>query len=149
DARGCVAEPLVAGADPVRVLVRRLAEPTQRRTRLRGERPLSDSHIERNGLRAGATAPDFTLPATSGDTVRLSSYRGQHVLVVLTDPKCGPCEALAPELARLGRAAGDRGLSIVMVGRGTVDENRRKAEQYDFTFPVVLQKHWEVSKAFG
>ena len=150
DAHARVAEPLVAGADPVLALVRRLAAPAQhRRTSLRGERPLSKSHIERNGLKAGTPAPDFTLPATSGGSVTLSSYRGRRVLVVFTDPHCGPCDALAPDLARLGRAGGNGGLSIVAVGRGAVDENRLKAEQYEFTFPLVLQKRWEVSKAYG
>jgi peroxiredoxin len=150
DAQAQVAEPLVSGADPVLALARRLAAPAQhRRTSLRGERPLSESHIERNGIKAGTPAPDFTLPATSGGSVTLSSYRGRRVLVVFTDPHCGPCDALAPDLARLGRAQGNRGLNIVVVGRGAADENRRKAEQYEFTFPLVLQKHWEVSKAYG
>jgi hypothetical protein len=36
-----------------------------------------------------------------------------------------------------------------MVGRGDVEENRLKAEQNGFEFPVLLQRKWELSKRYG
>jgi peroxiredoxin len=150
DKTGRVAEPLVSGADPVLALAHRLAaRPAGGRKQLPGERPLSESRIERDGLKAGAIAPKFSLPDITGDTVTLDTYRGRRVLLVFTDPHCGPCDALAPDLAHLGRQGREGELSIVIIGRGDVEENRRKAEQYEFTFPVALQKRWEVSKAYG
>jgi len=41
------------------------------------------------------------------------------------------------------------GLALMMVGRGDTEENRKKAEQNGFDFPVVLQKKWELSKQYG
>jgi peroxiredoxin len=35
------------------------------------------------------------------------------------------------------------------VGRGSVEENRKKAEQFGFEFPVVLQDQWKLSKEYG
>jgi peroxiredoxin len=35
-----------------------------------------------SGLRFGQTAPDFTLPSTSGGDVTLSALRGQDVVLV-------------------------------------------------------------------
>jgi hypothetical protein len=35
------------------------------------------------------------------------------------------------------------------VGRGDVDENRRKADAFGFEFPVVLQERWNLSKQYG
>jgi len=72
------------------------------------------------------------------------------VLLVFTDPQCGPCEELAPHLARLHREYLNDGLRVMMVGRGNREENQRKAEQYGFEFPVLLQdRKWKVSKEYG
>lgn len=150
DETGRVAEPLAHGADPVLALARRLAAaPNNSRKHLPGERPFSESRIERSGLKAGSPAPPFSLPDIHGDTVSLERYRGQRVLLVFTDPHCGPCEALAPVLARLARRGRAVGLSIVVVGRGAAEDNSHVAEVHEFSFPVALQKRWEVSRAYG
>jgi peroxiredoxin len=36
-----------------------------------------------NGLRFGQIAPDFTLPATTGSEITLSTYRGQADVVLV------------------------------------------------------------------
>jgi hypothetical protein len=36
-----------------------------------------------------------------------------------------------------------------MVSRGEVEANRAKAAQFGLTFPVVLQRQWEISKLYG
>jgi peroxiredoxin len=131
-------------------LARRLvAQPKSGRTHLPGERPLSQSRILRDGLKAGSAAPAFSLPDVNGNTVALETYRGRRLLLVFTDPDCGPCDAVASYLARLGRQDHDSGLSLVLVARGSAEENQRKAERYELNFPVALQKRWEVSGAYG
>ena len=150
DEQGRVARPLAIGADQVSALAGAVvAEPATSRRRLPGERPLSESRIEREGLKAGTAAPTFTLPDVHGRTVSLEDYRGRRVLLVFTDPHCGPCDALAPELVRLDQAHRDNGLALLMIGRGDAEENRQKAEQHGLRFPVALQKRWEVSRAYG
>ena len=110
---------------------------------------LTESRIERNGLRAGASAPLFDLPGLHGETVSLGEFRGRRVLLVFSDPHCGPCEQLAPHLVRLHAAYAANELSIVMIGRGDPRENREKAKQHGFKFPVALQRQWEVSTQYG
>lgn len=149
DEQGRVARPLAIGAEQVPALAREAAGGSGWKKRLPGQRPLSDSRIEREGLKAGTRAPLFSLPDLRGNTVSLESYRGQRVLLVFTDPHCGPCDQLAPDLARLHREHRDDGLAVVMIGRGDPEENRRKAEQYGFEFPVVVQERWELSKQYG
>jgi len=36
-----------------------------------------------------------------------------------------------------------------MVSRGDLEANRAKAVQHGLTFPIVLQRQWEVSRAYG
>jgi peroxiredoxin len=71
------------------------------------------------------------------------------VLLIFTDPHCGPCEQVAPELARFDRKYAENGLAIVMIGRGEIEENRRKADQHGIRFPVVIQERWRLSKEYG
>jgi thiol-disulfide isomerase/thioredoxin len=70
-------------------------------------------------------------------------------LLVFSDPHCGPCDRLAPDLARLHREHRDNGLAVIMIGRGDPEENRLKAEAHGFEFPVALQRQWELSKEYG
>jgi peroxiredoxin len=67
---------------------------------------------------------------------------------VFSDPDCGPCDALLPDLARFHRRRRD-GLEIVVVSRGGVEENRRKAAAHAIDFPVLLQPGWRLSKEYG
>jgi peroxiredoxin len=145
DEKGRVAKPLAIGADEVPRLAREAACKSRH---LRTEKSLAASRIAREGLPAGTRAPAFALPDLFGRTVALEDYAGRSILLVFSDPDCGPCDALLPDLARLHRQDRDR-LAIVVVGRGSVEENRRKASAYNVDFPVLLQPAWRVSKEYG
>lgn len=151
DEEGRVARPVAVGANEVPALAREIAEGDdgKKKKRLSGERVLSESRIEREGLKAGTPAPAFDLPDIYDRRVSLADFRGRRVLLVFTDPHCGPCEQLAPHLVRLHQEHRDNGLAVVMVGRGEREENRRKAEQYGFEFPVVMQDRWKLSRQYG
>ncbi len=150
DVHARVSEPLAVGADAVLDQARRLAAESHRVARgLAGRRSLADSRIERNGLVAGTRAPTFSLPTLSGGMFDLERYQGQRVLLVFTDPHCGPCHLLLPDLARLAGEGSRRGLQVVAVGRGSPEENRPTMERYADRFPVALQQRWEVSRAYG
>ncbi len=144
DAEGRIAEPIAVGSDDVPALAKRILPGVKR-----GKLPVSESRIVRDGIKAGTTAPAFQLPDLSGRTVSLDDYKNRQVLLVFSDPHCGPCDELAPKLAQLHRAHANNGLDFVMVGRGGVDENRHKAEQSGIQFPVLLQEKWKLSKEYG
>jgi peroxiredoxin len=153
-----VAEPLAIGADQVvNALVDGDGDALDQRTRA-GVHKLSieNSKIERTGLTVGTPAPDFSLPDIrtqdeAGEEIRVSldQFSGRRVLLVFSDPQCGPCDNLAPELVRLHTEHGDRKVAIVMVTRGNADDNRRKLEEHGFPFPVLLQHRWRVSREYG
>ena len=159
DEQGKVVKPVAVGIDEVLALAREATSarlPTDQaikekleRGRLPGERPLTESRIERHGLKAGTTAPTFRLPDVHGRTVALEEYRGRPVLLVFSDPQCQPCDELAPRLARLHRGLDDSQLALIMVGRGDVEENCHKVKRYGIKFPVVVQEKWKLSKQYG
>ena len=68
------------------------------------------------GLGVGTAAPSFTLPALSGGRASLDSLRatGRPVLLVFSDPHCGPCQSLAPDVARWQRDHPDQ-LTIALI----------------------------------
>ncbi len=142
DAQGRVARPLAQGAEEVLELAR-WAEGGWR------ARSLARSRLLRDGLKPGTAAPAFALPDLDGRTVSLEFYRGSRVLLVFSDPECGPCDELAPELARFERAHRGRGPAVLMVSRGEAARNREKAAAHGIEFPVLLQEHWKLSAAYG
>jgi peroxiredoxin len=114
---------------------------------LGGKRSVADSKINRNGLTAGTPAPPFRLPGVDGGELSLEEYRGRKVLLVFSDPKCGPCDQIMPQLELIHRSGG--AVQVLMVSRGETEANRAKAAELGLTFPVVLQRQWEISREYG
>jgi len=100
------------------------------------------------GLAVGSPAPSFVLPTLSGETTRLEALRalGKPVVLLFSDPGCGPCNALLPEVGRWQRENGAK-LVVTLISRGTVEANRPKATEYGLTH-VLLQKDREVAEAY-
>ncbi len=117
------------------------------RARPFGDRSLAGTRINRNGLAPGTPAPGFRLPRIDGGELSLDEYAGRRVLLVFSDPACGPCNQLAPKLEQLSRQTA--GVNLVMVSRGDADVNRRKAADHGLSFPVVLQRQWEISRLYA
>ena len=107
---------------------------------------IADTGLNRDGLKAGTAAPVFTLPRSDGGTLSLDEYRQRRVLLVFSDPECGPCDELAPHLERIHRASSN--LDVIMVSRDA-ERTRAKIGEHGLTFPVVLQRRWEVSRDYG
>jgi peroxiredoxin len=103
--------------------------------------------LNRSGLKAGTPAPGFRLPRLDGEELALEDYRGRRVLLVFSDPGCGPCEQLTPQLERLHRERED--LQVLVVSRQDAETNRQKVAKLGLTFPVVLQQNWEVSLLYA
>jgi peroxiredoxin len=112
-----------------------------------GDRSLAGSRLNRNGLRPGTPAPAFSLPRLDGGELSLGDYAGRRVLLVFSDPDCGPCNLVAPKLERLSKQLPN--VSVVMVSRGDVEANRRKVAEHGLTFPVVLQEQWQLSREYA
>jgi peroxiredoxin len=100
------------------------------------------------GLPVGSQAPGFALSGLHGETLTLDSLRvsGKPVMLLFTDPGCGPCNALLPEIGQW-QAEHAAKLTIALVSRGDPGDNRTKASEHGLT-SVLLQQDWEVSEAY-
>ena len=100
------------------------------------------------GLAVGSPAPSFTLPTLSGETITLQALRalGKPVVLLFSDPGCGPCNALLPEIGRWQQEHATK-LVVALISRGTVEANRPKVSEYGLTH-VLLQQDREVAQAY-
>jgi peroxiredoxin/uncharacterized membrane protein YphA (DoxX/SURF4 family) len=105
-------------------------------------------HQEAEGLPVGSEAPQFSLSGLYGETFTLEALRapGKPVMMLFTDPGCGPCNALLPEVGRWQEEHAPK-LTLSLVSRGEVEENKTKAQEHALK-NVVLQKDWEVSESY-
>lgn len=147
DAGGTVAAPLALGGEAVMALSGGAAPLVAAADPPPITRAASQSRLIRDGLRSGTPAPAFRLPGIDGEDHALSDFRGRRVLLVFSDPGCAPCMALAPDLERIHRERPD--LAVLMVSRNGPEANRAKAAEQGVTFPIVLQRHWEISRQYG
>jgi peroxiredoxin len=100
------------------------------------------------GLPVGSPAPLFSLSGLHGETLTLESLRiaGKPVVLIFTDPDCGPCNALMPEIGAWQRDySGD--LMFAILSRGTVEANGAKSAEHGL-FNVLLQVDREVADAY-
>lgn len=88
----------------------------------------------------GETVPDFTLQTLDGETVSLSDYRGQPIVLNFWATWCAPCREEMPLLQETYEAHKAEGL--VILGVNVREENReaikRFLDQVGVDFPVVL-----------
>jgi thiol-disulfide isomerase/thioredoxin len=110
------------------------------------ETPSRDDRL--NGL-AGTVAPHFTLDLLGGGRLSLGDLLAQAKPLVLmfTDPRCGPCYEVLPDLGGWQRVYGDR-LSFALISVGDAATNRALTAEYGI-HPVLLQLEREVADAYG
>ena len=100
------------------------------------------------GLAVGTDAPLFSLATPQGAPAGLADLleSAQPALLIFTDPNCGPCSALLPELARWENEAKSH-FTLALLSRGAAEENIEKLGKFEFR-RVLLQKDREVSEGY-
>lgn len=99
----------------------------------------------------GFLAPDLTLNALDGKTYNLSALRGQAVLINLWATWCPPCRAEMPALQKLYEEYRGDGFIVLAVNSTIQDDPSaisQFVQEYGLTFPVLLDKTGEVSRAY-
>jgi len=105
-------------------------------------------HQEAEGLPVGSAAPEFSLRGLHGETLTLGarSAPGNPLMLIFTDPDCGPCTAMLSEIGRWQEQYAHK-LTLSLISRGEVEENKTKAQEHSLR-NVLLQEDWEVSASY-
>ena len=115
------------------------------RWRLEQLEATTPSRLNRNGLKPGKKAPDFTLPSVAGTELSLSGFAGRKVLLVFVQSGCGPCRQITPELNRL---QGKGEVQVLVVSNGDSEANRKWAGEVRARFPVLTQERLSLSRRY-
>jgi len=85
-------------------------------------------------------APQFELRDVNGRIVRLRDYQGKVVLINFWATWCPPCRAEMPDLVRLQREYGRKGLRIIGITYPPekLDRVRGFARSLKVNYPIIL-----------
>jgi peroxiredoxin len=97
-------------------------------------------------------APAFEPVDLDGRTQTLTSLReaGKSVFLIFSDPACGPCSTLLPQIGRWQRDLAEQ-MTIALISRGSRQTNFESAARYGLQH-VLLQHDREVAalyRAYG
>lgn len=99
----------------------------------------------------GEKAPDFTLTDLSGKQANLKDYRCKVVMINFWATWCPPCRDEMPSMERLYKTYRDKGFVLVAVSadRGGKMPVKLFADEYNLTFPILLDPSLDAARKFG
>jgi uncharacterized membrane protein YphA (DoxX/SURF4 family)/peroxiredoxin len=101
------------------------------------------------GLPLKSVAPPFELTAYAGGTVSLAQLlaHGKPLLLIFTNPTCGPCVVLFAEVKDWQQSHSEQ-LTIALISFGTIKENFVNVARNGLG-QVLLQQKREVAEQYG
>lgn len=102
-------------------------------------------------LEVGDMAPDFELPASDGNTYRLSDYRGKQAVILAWFPQAftSGCTIECKSLTKMGPELRRFDATYFMASVDPIEENTRFAESNSADFPLLSDASKEVATAYG
>lgn len=96
-------------------------------------------------------APDFSLKNLAGETVKLSDYKGQVVMINFWASWCGPCRQEMPLLDDMSEEMSKAGFVLLGVN---LDEDVSDARSFladigEMSFPILLDPTAKVADLYG
>ncbi|WP_083270699.1 peroxiredoxin family protein [Bacillus marinisedimentorum] len=117
-----------------------------------GETPSKEADGDVVGVAVGNKAPDFELQTLEGESVKLSDYRGQKVLVNLWASWCPPCRAEMPDIQDLYEKYKDDGFVVLGVNLTSAERENNTVqpfvEEFGLTFPILMDIRNEVGRTY-
>jgi peroxiredoxin len=96
-------------------------------------------------------AADFTVPGLTGQSLRLSEFKGKVVLLNFWATWCPPCKEEMPSMERLYRRDKDKGFTIlaVSIDGGGPAPVAAFVKKLSLTFPIGLDPKLDVANQYA
>lgn len=102
------------------------------------------------GLELGNRAPDFQLETMDGESIKLSDYRGERVMLNFWASWCPPCRAEMPDMQKFYE---DEDVVILAVNLTDTETSLKDVEEFiennGLTFPVLLDTELEAADLYA
>lgn len=103
------------------------------------------------GIQVGDKAPDFTLPAQTGEPVRLSDRLGERVVVLYFYPKdeTRGCTTEACAFRDSHEVFTEAGAEVIGVSSDSADRHAAFADHHKLPFTLLSDEGGRVRKSYG
>ena len=101
-------------------------------------------------MQAGRAAPEFTAATTTGQTIRLSGFRGKKVVLYFYPKDDTPgCTVEGCGFRDIHQKIRDAGAEILGVSVDGVESHELFTEKYNLPFPLVADVDSKISQLYG
>lgn len=101
------------------------------------------------GIEIGNKAPDFELKTLDGETVKLSDFKGEKVMLNFWATWCPPCREEMPDMQKFHEK---QDVVVLAVNLTDTEMNRKNVsafvEEFGFTFPVLMDEGAKISNLY-
>jgi len=100
-------------------------------------------------IAVGKKVPDFSLPATGGKQLKLSSFKGQDVVLYFYPKDDTPgCTLEGKDFRDMNAAFRRRGAVILGVSRDSLKSHEKFCDKYSFNFDLLSDEDEKLCKLF-
>jgi peroxiredoxin len=96
----------------------------------------------------GKAGPGFTLPASDGSLLTLSSLRGKEVLLDFWSITCGPCKLEMPMIEEVGHEYERRGVVLVRISFDPTEKSKTWLDRNKRSLRTLTDSDFEASDAY-
>lgn len=106
------------------------------------------------GIEIGQKAPNFELTSLSGETFKLSDYKGQMVMLNFWASWCPPCRVEMPHMETYYQQFKEEhnieilAVNMTTLERGSEEKVPEFVDKHGLTFPVLMDKKGEVKDLY-
>jgi peroxiredoxin Q/BCP len=99
----------------------------------------------------GKTAPDFSLPSTTGENISLKQFKGKKTVILYFYPKdeTPGCTKEACELRDHAEDMDRENVVILGVSTDSLESHQKFREKHKLPFPLLSDEDAAVSKLYG